>query len=59
MPLTAIQIANAAATIGNDGVPVQPRIVDSVTAPDGTTETMSPVEGETGHQTRDRARCSA
>ena len=46
MSLTAIQIANAAATIGNDGVPVQPRIVDSVTAPDGTPETTSPVEGE-------------
>ena len=46
MSLTAIQIANATATIGNDGVPVQPRIIDSYTAPDGTTEQTSPVEGE-------------
>lgn len=46
MSLTAVQIANVTATIGNDGVPVQPRIIDSYTAPDGTTEKTAPVQGE-------------
>ncbi len=46
MSLTALQIANAAATIGNDGVPVTPRLIDSYTAPDGTVEQTAPVEGE-------------
>lgn len=46
MSLTALQIANATATIGNDGVPVQPRLIDSYEAPDGTVEKTAPVEGE-------------
>lgn len=46
MSLTALQIANATATVGNDGVPVTPRLIDSYTAPDGTVEKTMPVEGE-------------
>lgn len=46
MSLTALQLANATATIGNDGIPVQPRIIDSYRAPDGTVEKTAPVVGE-------------
>ena len=44
MSLTALQIANTVATIGNDGVRTTPRIIDSFTNPDGTIST--PGEGE-------------
>ena len=46
MSLTALQLANVTATIGNDGVPVQPRLIDSYRAPDGTIEKTAPVQGE-------------
>jgi cell division protein FtsI (penicillin-binding protein 3) len=34
------------ATIANDGVPVQPRVIDSYVHPDGTIERTAPVQGE-------------
>lgn len=46
MSMTAVQIANVAATIANDGVPVQPRLIDSYVRPDGTVERTTPVAGE-------------
>lgn len=46
MSMTAMHIANMFATIGNDGVPVQPRLVDSYTSADGVTENTEAVEDE-------------
>lgn len=44
MSLTALQIANIVATIGNDGVRVQPRLIDGMVRPDGTSTATAPVE---------------
>ena len=42
MSLTALQIANVLATIGNGGVRVEPRIIDSFRNPDGTLQANAP-----------------
>ena len=44
MSMTALQIANMVATIGNDGVRVEPRLIDGYTRPDGTVQGVA--EGE-------------
>ncbi len=46
MSMTALQIANVFATIGNGGVPVEPRLVHSYTSPDGVSQHTEAVEGE-------------
>lgn len=46
MNVNAVQVASVYATIANDGVRVPPRLIESVTAPDGTVtspETAKPV----------------
>jgi cell division protein FtsI (penicillin-binding protein 3) len=45
MSLTALQATNMVATIANDGVPVTPRLIDSITRPDGSQEATTPVTG--------------
>jgi cell division protein FtsI (penicillin-binding protein 3) len=45
MSLTALQITNMVATIGNDGVSVPPRLIDSYQSPDGTVRVASASEG--------------
>ena len=42
MSMTALHIADMFATIGNDGVPVKPRLIDSYTTVDGVTEETEP-----------------
>jgi len=46
LSLTALQLANVVATIGNDGVPVTPRLIDRIIAPDGTAQATTAVTGE-------------
>lgn len=46
MSMTALQIANIFATLGNGGVPVEPRLIDSTTSPDGVTTPTEAVEGD-------------
>lgn len=46
MSLTALQIANIVATIGNDGVRVEPRLIDSYRSADGSVSADPVGEGE-------------
>ncbi|MCT7392664.1 penicillin-binding transpeptidase domain-containing protein, partial [Escherichia coli] len=41
---TALQLASIYQTLANDGERIEPRIIDSVTAPDGTQEELEPPE---------------
>ena len=41
---TALQLASIYQTLANDGERIEPRIIDSVTAPDGTQEELDPPE---------------
>jgi cell division protein FtsI (penicillin-binding protein 3) len=45
LSMNALQIANVFATIGNGGVPVQPRLIDKYTSPDGMVEQTQAVRG--------------
>jgi cell division protein FtsI (penicillin-binding protein 3) len=54
--LSALQIADIYATLANDGVRVEPKLIDAYARPDGTVQTTSPsathevVTAETAHQ---------
>lgn len=46
LSMTALQVANVYATIGNSGIPVQPRLIDSYVSPDGVSQPTEAVEGQ-------------